>query len=66
MILLISTTKASQSISAHEIGEIDIAIDSNCINKSTEQLEHIIDFLVEVYGRDEVKSYMRRTYDCDE
>ena len=33
------------------------------VNKTTEQLEHFIDFLVHNYGREEVRKYMRRVYE---
>ena len=33
------------------------------VDDSTEQLEHFIDFLVDTYGREEVRKYMRIVYE---
>ena len=51
--------------STFETGEIDICIKSTDFDNSEFQLEHIVDFLEEIYGGDLLKSYMRRTYDSD-
>lgn len=65
MELELTVTKFRTVPSSFAESSIDLLIESNAVNNSEFQLEHIIDFLVEVYGRDEVKKYMRRTYDCE-
>ena len=65
MILELTVTKFSTVPSCFAESSLDIVIESNDVNKSEFQLEHIIDFLVEAYGRDEVKKYIRRTYDSE-
>lgn len=65
MILELTVTKFKTVPSSFAESSLDIVIESNDVNKSEFQLEHIVDFLAEVYGRDDVKKYMRRTYDCE-
>ena len=62
MILELTVSKFEVKKSTFETGEIDILIKSEDFDKSEFQLEHVVDFLEEVYGRDLLKSYMRRTY----
>ena len=65
MKLELTVTKFHTVPSSFAQQSLDIVIESNDIDKSEFQLEHIIDFLVEVYGRNEVTKYMRRVYDSD-
>ena len=65
MILELTVSKFEVKESTFETGEIDIHIKSEDFDKSEFQLEHVVDFLEEVYGSDLLKSYMRRTYDSD-
>ena len=65
MILELTVSNFEVKKSSFAMSAIDIHIKSENLDKSENQLEHIIDFLEEVYGRDLLKSYMRRTYDSD-
>ena len=55
MILNISSTRVTM-ISG------DVFINSNDVEDSDEQMEHIIDFVAEKYGRDRMIKYVDRVY----
>ena len=52
------------NISASKVAIIngDVFIDGNNIEDSDEQMEHIIDFIAEKYGRDTMMKYVDSVY----
>ena len=52
------------SIVKTEFG-VDIMVNSVNVDKSDEQLEHLVDFIAETYGRERLVKYVKRIYDND-
>lgn len=44
---------------------VDIMVNSVNVDTSDEQLEHLVDFITEAYGRERLVKYVKRIYDND-
>ena len=62
MILELTTKSIEVKPSSFTPGALDVLIKSDSVNVSQEEMEHLIDFVMEVYPKKDVISYINRIY----